>query len=96
LPISHFAEDSFVRTSFFSLWRKNNNPLDADNRPSSQSDSLWRCLISQLGYPKDSPMIVTPLQGVLVSDVMEDRARLAVMIASLGSSILLPVLLTTT
>jgi len=37
-------------------------------------------------------MIVTPLQGVLVLDVMKDHARLAFVIASLGSSILLPVL----
>ena len=36
-------------------------------------------------------MIVTPLQGVLVLGVMKDHARLAFVIASLGSSILLPV-----
>jgi hypothetical protein len=30
------SDDSFVRTSFFSLWRKNNNPSDADNRPRVQ------------------------------------------------------------
>jgi hypothetical protein len=41
-------------------------------------------------------MIVTPLQGVLVLDVMKDHARLAFVIVSLGSSILLPVLLTNT
>jgi hypothetical protein len=39
-------------------------------------------------------MIVTPLHGVLVLDVMKDHARLVVVMDSLGSSILLPVLLT--